>query len=302
MDPEQEFTYTMNCGGGSESSSSDSAVADADIDRADERQDYSEAEANAAGVDTSQDTSFDDASEKEIDAPDEIQDYTVSNTVSSGGGFDYEGEAYGTTPSSSYVDPAMQYASGVDDPSLDENMGMGGTVNDPSAMGYGTGTDDPSLYLDDVENRGPLSFLEAVKEGVAMQPKLAYLSPTALGFRSLYAAGNIMANDPRNNFGGSFSDNESETGGGSEPDNNAIIRQQMNQGIIPESSAARFYSQFTPGSTQGLLDSPITQDYAKVKSFISTTANTATPIGQLAVNESPFYDFLKTYNLDRGIL
>jgi len=279
MDPEQEFTYTMNCGGGSESSSSDSAVADADIDRADEQQGYSQAEAEAAGVDTSQDTSFD--SEPESNWRDNVQ-------------------IPGATMN--YVDPAMQYASGVDDPSLDVNMGMGGTVNDPSSMGYGSGTDDPTLYLDDVENRGPLSFAEAVKEGVAMQPKVAYLSPTALGFRSLYAAGNIMANDPRNNFGGSFSDNESETGGGSEPDNNAIIRQQMNQGIIPESSAARFYSQFTPGSTQGLLDSPITQDYAKVKSFISTTANTATPIGQLAVNESPFYDFLKTYNLDKGIL
>jgi len=279
MDPEQEFTYTMNCGGGSESSSSDSAVADADIDRADEQQGYSQAEAEAAGVDTSQDTSFD--SEPESNWRDNVQ-------------------IPGATMN--YVDPAMQYASGVDDPSLDVNMGMGGTVNDPSSMGYGSGTDDPTLYLDDVENRGPLSFAEAVKEGVAMQPKVAYLSPTALGFRSLYAAGNIMANDTRNNFGGSFSDNESETGGGSEPDNNAIIRQQMNQGIIPESSAARFYSQFTPGSTQGLLDSPITQDYAKVKSFISTTANTATPIGQLAVNESPFYDFLKTYNLDKGIL
>jgi len=279
MDPEQEFTYTMNCGGGSESSSSDSAVADADIDRADEQQGYSQAEAEAAGVDTSQDTSFD--SEPESNWRDNVQ-------------------IPGATMN--YVDPAMQYASGVDDPSLDVNMGMGGTVNDPSSMGYGSGTDDPTLYLDDVENRGPLSFAEAVKEGVAMQPKVAYLSPTALGFRSLYAAGNIMANDPRNNFGGSFSDNESETGGGSEPDNNAIIRQQMNQGIIPESSAARFYSQFTPGSTQGLLDSPITQDYAKVKSFISTTAYTATPIGQLAVNESPFYDFLKTYNLDKGII
>jgi len=278
MDPEQEFTYTMNCGGGSEGESS-GETSSQDIDRADEQQGYTEAEANAAGVDTSQDTSYD--SEPESNWRDNVQ--IPGATID-------------------YVDPAMQYASGVDDPSLDENMGMGGTINDPSAMGYGTKTDDPTLYLDDVENRGPLSFAEAVKEGVAMQPKLAYLSPTALGFRSLLAAGNIMANDPRNNFGGSFSDNESKSGGGSEPDNNAIIQQQMNQGIIPESAAARFYSQFTPGSTQGLLDSPITQDYAKVKSFISTTANTATPIGQLAVNESPFYDFLKTYNLDRGIL
>jgi len=294
MDPEQEFTYTMNCGGGSESSSSDSAVADADIDRADEQQGYSEAEANAANVDTSQDTSFDDASEKEIDAPDEIQDYTVPES--------WRDNVQIPGATMDYVDPAMQYASGVDDPSLDVNMGMGGTVNDPSAMGYGTKTDDPTLYLDDVENRGPLSFAEAVKEGVAMQPKLAYLSPTALGFRSLYAAGNIMANDPRNNFGGSISNNNFNNDGGSETDNNAIIQQQMNQGIIPESAAARFYSQFTPNSTQGLLDSPITQDYAKVKSFISTTANTATPIGQLAVNESPFYDFLKTYNLNKGIL
>ena len=278
MDPEQEFTYTMNCGGGSEGESS-GETSSQDIDRADEQQGYTEAEANAAGVDTSQDTSYD--SEPESNWRDNVQ--IPGATID-------------------YVDSAMQYASGVDDPSLDENMGMGGTINDPSAMGYGTKTDDPTLYLDDVENRGPLSFAEAVKEGVAMQPKLAYLSPTALGFRSLLAAGNIMANDPRNNFGGSFSDNESKSGGGSEPDNNAIIQQQMNQGIIPESAAARFYSQFTPGSTQGLLDSPITQDYAKVKSFISTTANTATPIGQLAVNESPFYDFLKTYNLDRGIL
>ena len=284
MDPEQEFTYSYQCGGadnsGADGESEATDVSSQAPDSVDEDTyggGYSEAEANAAGVDTSQDTSYD--SEPESNWRDNVQ--IPGATID-------------------YVDPAMQYASGKDDPSLDENMGMGGTVNDPSAMGYGTKTDDPTLYLDDVENRGPLSFAEAVKEGVAMQPKLAYLSPTALGFRSLYSAGNIMANDPRNNFGGSISNNDNDSG--SETDNNAIIQQQMNQGIIPESAAARFYSQFTPGSTQGLLDSPITQDYAKVKSFISTTANTATPIGQLAINESPFYDFLKTYNLDKGIL
>jgi len=87
----------MGSSSGSDSSSS-SSVSAQDIDRADEQQGYTEAQANAAGVDTSQDTSFSDATEAEIDAPDEIQDYTVSSV----GGFDYEGAAYGTTPSSSY--------------------------------------------------------------------------------------------------------------------------------------------------------------------------------------------------------
>ena len=56
----------MGSSSGSDSSSS-SSVSAQDIDRADEQQGYTEAQANKAGVDTSQDTSFSDATEAEID-------------------------------------------------------------------------------------------------------------------------------------------------------------------------------------------------------------------------------------------
>lgn len=237
MDPEQEFTYTMNCGGGSESSSSDSAVADADIDRADEQQGYSEAEANAAGVDTSNDTSYghDDG------YTDGITNYT-------------------STPAEALE--AANKAAG-----LEPHVGIGMSNWTTAGLSAVTGL--------------PIGGIQR-----------------AASVNRNYNA--IMGYD------GSFVDNTptdfGEETGGSEPDNNAIMQQQMNEGNLPPSVAARFYGQQSSSQQQGLLDSPIMQDYAKVKSFISTTANTATPIGQLAVNESPFYDFLKTYNLDKGIL
>tara|TARA_B110000285_G_scaffold90945_1_gene104264 strand:+ start:863 stop:1579 length:717 start_codon:yes stop_codon:yes gene_type:complete len=238
MDPEQEFTYTMNCGGGSESSSnSDSRTADADIDRADEQQGYSEAEANAAGVDTSNDTGYghDDG------YTDGITNYTSTPA-----------EALKTAYTASGLEP---------------HVGIGMSNWTTAGLGALTGVPVGGIQRAASVNRNYNAIM---------------------GYD-----GSFVDNTPAD-FGG-------ETGG-SEPDNNAIMQQQMNEGNLPPSVAAKFYGQQSSSQQQGLLDSPVMQDYAKVKSFISTTANTATPIGQLAVNESPFYDFLKKYNLDKGIL
>jgi len=42
--------------------------------------------------------------------------------------------------------------------------------------------------------------------------------------------------------------------------------------------------------------------YANAKTKVSQQLNNKGPIGMLAVSDSPFYDWLKTKGLDRGIL
>ena len=47
---------------------------------------------------------------------------------------------------------------------------------------------------------------------------------------------------------------------------------------------------------------PLPTRYDAAKQQVSKTVGTPTNVGLLAVNNSPFYDFLKTNNLNRGIL
>ena len=43
-------------------------------------------------------------------------------------------------------------------------------------------------------------------------------------------------------------------------------------------------------------------EYAAAKSKVSTILGTPSSVGQLAVNQSPFYNWLKDNSLDKGIL
>jgi len=43
-------------------------------------------------------------------------------------------------------------------------------------------------------------------------------------------------------------------------------------------------------------------EYAAAKSKVAKTLGTSTPVGQLAVNDTPYFNFLKKNNLDKGIL
>ena len=47
---------------------------------------------------------------------------------------------------------------------------------------------------------------------------------------------------------------------------------------------------------------PLETRYDTAKQQVSKTVGTPTNVGLLAVNNSPFYDFLRTNNLNRGIL
>jgi hypothetical protein len=67
------------------------------------------------------------------------------------------------------------------------------------------------------------------------------------------------------------------------------------------SPAANWFANLGTTSTNpGAFD--LATEYATAKSKIATTLGTPSAIGQLAVNQSPFYNWLKDNSLDKGIL
>ena len=74
-------------------------------------------------------------------------------------------------------------------------------------------------------------------------------------------------------------------------------------GITPPSSspAANWYSNLGTTNTNQHGTSIATQ-YAAAKTAVSQTLQNKGAIGMLAVNKSPFYDWLKTNKIDKGIL
>jgi hypothetical protein len=65
-----------------------------------------------------------------------------------------------------------------------------------------------------------------------------------------------------------------------------------------ESEASKWYKSIGNNTQQFNFASA----YATAKTAVSKTLNNKGPIGMLAVNDSPFYDWLKTNKLDKGIL
>ena len=67
------------------------------------------------------------------------------------------------------------------------------------------------------------------------------------------------------------------------------------------SPAANWFANLGTTSTNpGAFD--LATEYAAAKSKVATTLGTPSSIGQLAVNQSPFYNWLKDNSLDKGIL
>ena len=73
-------------------------------------------------------------------------------------------------------------------------------------------------------------------------------------------------------------------------------------GITPPSNspAANWYGNL--GTTSTNNSNNIGLQYANAKQAVAKTLNNNGALGMLAVNDSPYYDWLKTKNLDRGIL
>jgi hypothetical protein len=77
----------------------------------------------------------------------------------------------------------------------------------------------------------------------------------------------------------------------------------MVSGTTPPNSspAANWYSNLNSNSL-GNTDININTEYAKAQTAIANTLTNRGPLGQIAVTQSPFYDWLKNNNLNRGIL
>jgi hypothetical protein len=89
-------------------------------------------------------------------------------------------------------------------------------------------------------------------------------------------------------------------GGGNEQDayDRAMKPYEVGETEPQESQAAKWYDNLGGGS--GGFD--LTTAYATAKTKVAQTLQNKGAIGMLAVNQSPFYDWLKTNKLDKGIL
>ena len=138
------------------------------------------------------------------------------------------------------------------------------------------------------------------------------LAPDALKFspalRFLYASGkNIGEWASKKGFElGGTGPNNFSTGGGDNERNimNTLAPEApyIVSGITPPSSspAANWYSNLGKTSTNN--SSNIGLQYANAKQAVAKTLSNKGALGMLAVNDSPYYDWLKTKGLDKGIL
>jgi len=146
------------------------------------------------------------------------------------------------------------------------------------------------------------------KEHWDRAPDAIKMSPT---LRFLYATGKNIgewANQKGFKLGGSSSHdwttNQGEGGSGERDAMNKIAPHApyMVSGITPPSSspAANWYGNLGKTSTNN--SSNIGLQYANAKQAVAKTLSNKGALGMLAVNDSPYYDWLKTKGLDKGIL
>ena len=174
----------------------------------------------------------------------------------------------------------------------------------PNALVTGSPTNIESIYPDLIGQVDPNSTV--VMKG-ASQPNIF-----EKGLTGLKDAGTAFVNDPIGSTSRAFEEYRPKTPG--EYFTTALTLSAGGNVISalnpPEQEQAR------PRSTTNTYEGPqapktyVTQPatlplptrYDAAKQQVSKTVGTPTNVGLLAVNNSPFYDFLKTNNLNRGIL
>jgi hypothetical protein len=174
----------------------------------------------------------------------------------------------------------------------------------PNTLVTGSPTNIESIYP---ELRGQVDPSSEVVMKSATQPNLF-----ERGITGLKDAGTAFINDPIGSTSRAFEEYRPKTPG--EYFTTALTLSAGGNVISalnpPEQEQAR------PRSTTNTYEGPqapktyVTQPatlplptrYDVAKQQVSKTVGTPTSVGLLAVNNSPFYDFLKTNNLNRGIL
>ena len=131
------------------------------------------------------------------------------------------------------------------------------------------------------------------------------------GLAGIKDAGTAFVNDPFGSTSRAFEEYRPKTPGEyfttalslSAGGNLISAARQPKQTIAPRSTTNTYSG---PQAPRTYVTQPATQPletrYDTAKQQVSRTVGTPTNIGLLAVNNSPFYDFLRTNNINRGIL
>jgi len=253
--------------------------------------------------------------------------YESIGSTDSGGGNDYSGPTYDeagvisptTTTTSDYRDDGPgynPYASPTSTTASKDFYGAGDGRYDKDVMESGG-----SVYTNYADNVQRRLDKQAELEGLAKAGNVAawVLNPvgkaTTLGTTALadtikanYLLGNITnpfatwsspASDwfAKNAQQASAYTQDSGGGDSSSGQQQAAAPTQTISGVEIESPAQKFYNQ---QQQTGQLS--FQSDYDKARQQVNGLLGSPSSVGLLAVNDSPFYDFLKSINLNRRII
>ena len=242
-------------------------------------------------------------SQKGWEMPNKVSNYSDREIEK---GYTDQGEKLDQVGAGKYMTKSEQYSTGLieKDPTTDEDVQGRYRVN-PNSGEF---------------ERTDMSFGDHWKNA----PDALKYSPT---LRLLYAGGknigeyaskkgfqgyNEAGLKTGNVWGGSGSGGNNNTGGGG-GDGGATEKARMNaiaphapyivSGTTkPTNSPALNWYQNLGTSNTNTSGFDLATEYASAKSKVAKTLGTSTPVGQLAVNDTPYFNFLKKNNLDRGIL
>ena len=152
------------------------------------------------------------------------------------------------------------------------------------------------------------SFSDNLKANLKSNP-FGYLTPTSTmlstGIQTLTAnamMGNLGFNVNRGDRGGQ-NNNQGDRGEGNNQTQTfqnqltTLAPYLLTNTVAPKSQVLQYFSNKNTNSNFDFA-----KDYASAKSKVAQTLNNRGSMGMLAVTDSPYYDWLKTKNLDKGIL
>jgi len=152
------------------------------------------------------------------------------------------------------------------------------------------------------------SFSDNLKANLKSNP-FGYLTPTSTmlstGIQTLTAnamMGNLGFNVNRGDRGGQ-NNNQGDRGEGNNQTQafqnqlTALAPYLLTNTVAPKSQVLEYFSNKNTNSNFDFA-----KDYASAKSKVAQTLNNRGSMGMLAVTDSPYYDWLKTKGLDKGIL
>jgi len=224
-----------------------------------------------------------------------------------GGSQDHRTTNY--SPDTSTVGDAAPNYSGLDQEGQAEfdrakSISQGTITIDPM-----TGEERPGRYRTN-PNTGELENADlSFKQHWANRPDAIKWSPT---LSLLYAGGKNAAEFAKYKgfgfTGGSTSGGNNNTGGGGDGERARMNTIAPHAPYIvsgttkPTDSPAQLWYQSLGASSTNPSGFNLATEYAAAKLKVKNVLGNSTPVGQLAVNDTPYFNFLKKNNLDKGIL